>query len=282
MHTAAANFIRIGKVHTGLPDFVLPKPASRRPGIGPKPRRTLAAATLALAALWFVAGNAAGESGGRLAASRPLPHKTGTLAGTVRLSGPPPPPGVLRVHKEQAFCGSLVPDESLVVASGGALKNVVVTLQGPGLDGRTGQPRNLLLDNIGCRFAPHVQAAPVGSRLLLLNSDVILHDAHARVGPRTLFNDGIPRWRRVTRTLRQPGLVRIICELHHAWMNAYIVVTPDRFFAVTGSRGRYAIDGIPPGTYDVRFWHERLGEVSQRVVVGPGTTQRHDVTLPMR
>ena len=276
-----ANFIRIGKVRKGLPDFVFSKPAARRPEVDPRPRRALAAA-LVLAALWFVAGDAAGQPGGRIAASRPLPYTTGTLAGTVRLSGPPPPPGVLRVHKEQAFCGSLVPDQSLVAASGGALKNVVVTLRGPGLDGRTGQPRNLQLDNIGCRFAPHVQAAPVGSNLLLLNSDVILHDAHARIGARTLFNDGIPRWRRVTRTLRQPGLVRIICELHHAWMSAYIVVTPNRFFAVTGSRGRYAIHGIPPGTYDVRFWHERLGEVEQRVVVSPGTTQRHDVTLPMR
>ncbi len=278
----AANFIRIGKVHKGLPDFVFPKPAPRRPGIDPKPRRTLVAAALMLAALSLVAGPAAGQPGDRLAASRPPSHQTGTLAGTVRLSGPPPPPGVLRVHKEQAFCGSMVPDQSLVAASDGALKNVVVTLRGPGLDRQTGRPRNIQLDNIGCRFAPHVQAAPVGSNLLLLNSDVILHDAHARIGPRTLFNDGIPRWRRVTRTLRQPGLVRIICELHHAWMSAYVVVTPNRFFAVTGSRGRYAIDGIPPGTYDMRFWHERLGEVSRRVVVSPGTTRRHDVTLPMR
>lgn len=278
----AANFIRIGKVHKGLPDFVLPKPAPRGPGIDPKPRRTLLAAALMLATLSLAAGPAAGQPGGRLAASRPPSHQTGTLAGTVRLSGPPPPPGVLRVHKEQAFCGSMVPDQSLVAASDGALKNVVVTLRGRGLNGQTGQPRNIQLDNIGCRFAPHVQAAPVGSNLLLLNSDVILHDAHARIGPRTLFNDGIPRWRRVTRTLRQPGLVRIICELHHAWMSAYVVVTPNRFFAVTGSRGRYAIDGIPPGIYDVRFWHERLGEVSRRVVVSPGTTRRHDVTLPMR
>ncbi len=277
----AANFIRIGKVHKGLPDFVCSKPAPRRPEVDPKPRRALAAA-LVLAALWSVAGDAAAQPGGRLAAPRPLSERTGALAGTVGLSGPPPPPGVLRVHKEQAFCGSMVPDQGLVAASGGGLKNVVVTLHGAGLDRRKGQPRNLQLDNIGCRFAPHVQAAPVGSSLLLLNSDVILHDAHARIGPRTLFNDGIPRWRRVTRTLRQPGIVRIICELHHAWMSAYIVVTSNPFFAVTGSRGHYVIDGIPPGTYDMRFWHERLGEVSRRVAVSPGTTQRHDVTLPVR
>lgn len=216
---------------------------------------------------------------GSTAASRP--GTTGTITGTVRFPGDPPPPGVLSVYKERAFCGSLVPDQSLIVAPGGGLENVVVTLQGPGLDGRTEQTRNIQLDNIGCRFAPHVQAAPVGSRLLLLNSDVILHDAHARIGPTTLFNDGIPRWRRVTRTLRRTGVMKIICELHHAWMSAYIVVTRHRFFAVTGSRGRYTIDGVPPGRYHARFWHERLGEVTRQVVVGAQTT-RLDLSWPRR
>ena len=269
MNTAAAYVSRIGKVRKGLPDFVFPRP-----------RRALAAG-LALAAFWFVTGYAAGQPGGRLTAPRTLSDKTGTLAGAVRLSGPPPPPGVLRVYKEKAFCGSMVPDQSLVAASDGALKNVVVTLHGPGLDLRTPPPRSIQLDNIGCRFAPHVQAAPAGSTLLLLNSDTILHDAHARIGPRTLFNDGLPRWRRVTRTLHRPGVMRIICELHHAWMSAYIVVTSNSFFAVTDSRGRYAIDRIPPGIYEARFWHERLGTVSRRVVVGSGTA-RLELSWPPR
>lgn len=246
-----------------------------------KPRRTLTTGLL-LAILWSVPGHALGQPATRVSDRASHSTTTGNIAGTLRFPGKPPPPGVLRVHKEQAFCGSMVPDQSLVVAADGGLRNVVVTLRGPGVDGQTGQPLNIQLDNIGCRFAPHVQAAPVGSRLLLLNSDVILHDAHARIGPRTLFNDGIPRWRRVTRTLRQPGLMKIICELHRAWMSAYIVVTPNRFFAVTGSRGRYAIGGVPPGNYRLRFWHERLGEVSRQVVVGPGTTTRMDVILPNR
>lgn len=246
-----------------------------------KPRRTLTTG-LILAVLWCITGHALGQPATRVTDRAFHSATTGTIAGTVRFPGKPPPPGVLRVHKEQGFCGSMVPDQGLVAAADGGLRNVVVTLSGPGVDGRAGKPRNIQLDNIGCRFAPHVQAAPVGSRLLLLNSDVILHDAHARIGPRTLFNDGIPRWRRVTRTLRQPGLVKIICELHRAWMSAYIVVTTNRFFAVTGSGGGYAIGGIPPGNYRLRFWHERLGEVSRRVVVSPGTTTRMEVFWPGR
>ncbi|MCY4486657.1 MAG: carboxypeptidase regulatory-like domain-containing protein [Deltaproteobacteria bacterium] len=226
------------------------------------------------------AGQAVNPAESRVSAPHRLSGNAGTLAGTLRFGGSAPPPGVLRVYKEQAFCGSGVPDPSLVIDPAGGLKNVVVTLSGTGLQGHARPPGAIQLDNVGCRFAPHVQAAQVGSTLLLLNSDPILHDAHARLGRRTVFNDGLPWWRRVKRTLSRPGLLKIICELHHAWMSAYIVVSPNPFFAVTDSRGRYAIEGIPPGTYEARFWHERLGEASRRVVVEPGAERRLDVLLP--
>ena len=238
--------------------------------------RQVLAATVMVAAVWSAAGDARGAPGAR---AQRYSRETGAVAGTVIFPGAPPLPAILSVYKEQAFCGSSVPDPSLLVAPDGGLKNVVVTLRGPRLDRGNGPPGTIQLDNIGCRFAPHVQAARVGSTLLLLNSDHILHDAHARMGPRTLFNDGLPRWRRVTRTLGRPGVIKIICELHHAWMSAYIVVAPNRFFAVTDSRGRYAIDGIPPGVYVARFWHERLGEASRRVVVSAGKTGRLDLML---
>ena len=229
------------------------------------------------------ASPAAGQAVDRAESRARAPHLsggTGVLAGTLRFGGSPPRPGVLRVHKERAFCGSSVPDQSLVIGPGGGVKNVVVTLSGTGLQGHARPPGAIQLDNVGCRFAPHVQAAQVGSTLLLLNSDPILHDAHARLGPRTVFNDGLPWWRRVKRTLDRPGLLRIICELHHAWMSAYIVVSPNPFFAVTDSRGRYVIEDIPPGAYQARFWHERLGETSRRIVVEAGEERQVDVILP--
>ena len=239
-------------------------------------------ATVIMAAVWSATGNALGGPGAHVSTAQRYSKETGAVAGTVIFPGTPPLPAILSVYKEQAFCGSSVPDPSLLVGPDGGLKNVVVTLRGPRLDRRNGPPGTIQLDNVGCRFAPHVQAARVGSTVLLLNSDRILHDAHARMGPRTLFNDGLPRWRRVTRTLGRPGVIKIICELHHAWMSAYIVVAPNRFFAVTDSRGRFAIGDVPAGAYEARFWHERLGETSRRVVVGHGETRRLDLVLGRR
>lgn len=254
----------------------------QRPESGAHPRRFL---RLVLACfILTVASPAAGQGVDRAELRVSMPHpladNTGALAGTLRFAGSRPRPGVLRVYKERTFCGSSVPDQSLVIGPGGGLKNVVVTLSGAGLEGHARPPGAIQLDNIGCRFAPHVQAAQVGSTLLLLNSDPILHDAHARMGPRTVFNDGLPWWRRVKRTLDRPGLLKIICELHHAWMSAYIVVSSNPFFAVTDSRGRYVIEDIPPGAYEARFWHERLGETSRRVVVKAGEERQMDVLLP--
>ena len=142
--------------------------------------------------------------------------------------GTPSPPANLSVYKEQAFCGSSVPDQSLLVAPDGGLKTSWSPCAGRVSTSRRDHPRPSSSTTSAAGSRPHVQAARVGSTLLLLNSDHILHDAHARMGPRTLFNDGLPRWRRVTRVLGRPGVIKIICELHHAWMSAYIVVAPNR------------------------------------------------------
>ncbi len=239
-------------------------------------------ALAAILAFGFVNGDARGESTINISNPEPYSKETGAAIGTLRASGQPAPGSVLKVHKERGFCGSLVPDQRVIVSPDGGLKNVVVTLHGPGLAQRVGQRDIIELDNVGCRFAPHVQAARAGSTLQLFNSDRILHDAHARMGSRTLFNDGLPRWRRTTRTLHRPGVVKIICELHRAWMSAFIVVTPNPFFAVTDSQGRYAIRGIPPGVYEARFWHETLGRASRRILVNPAKEWRTDVILPQR
>lgn len=206
---------------------------------------------------------------------------SGSLSGLVRLDGIPKPLPPLKVYKHTRFCGSHVPDERLLVGRNGELQNVVVTLHAaqPQEVGASSPRREITLDNKDCRFVPHVQAAQVGTTLHLLNSDAILHDAHAFIGAETIFNEGLPRWRKVRKTLVQPGIVKILCELHRAWMSAYIVVTPSPYFAVTDRQGSFLIDGVPAGTYSVRFWHERLGELSSSVVIEPGRTSKVEVSF---
>jgi len=121
---------------------------------------------------------------------------------------------------------------------------------------------------------------PLGSEVLLLNSDPILHDVHARLGSETFFNIGLPSWRQVKKRFTQPGVVAIQCEVLHTWMSAYIVVTSSPHFAVTDARGEFSIDGVPVGGYELEARHERLGRLSRKMVILEGRSSRVDLVFP--
>ena len=189
---------------------------------------------------------------------------TGSVSGTVSVAGAYQRPKPLPVFKNRSFCGSAVPNETLLIGAGGGLRNAVVLLRP--LDGKVPiRPGSVILDNKHCAFTPHVQVATVGSDLLLKNSDPILHTVHARLGRETLFNVGLPRWRPVTKRLDRPGVVRIDCDVLHTWMSAAIVVADTPYSAVTDEHGRFAVDGLPLGAYELEVWHERLGARRQQL-----------------
>jgi hypothetical protein len=192
----------------------------------------------------------------------------GTIRGQVVLSGPIPAPGVLPVQKNRAVCGEQVPDQSLVVSPNRGVRNVAVVVEGI-TAGKAIQHRLAVLDNKACAFVPRVQTLVVGQTLELRNSDPILHDAHAHLPSyETLFNLGLPHWRRVRHTLRDTGRIRIDCNVLHTWMRAYLIVTAHPYATISDAEGRFSLDQIPAGAYTLRLWHERLGELSRRVSVG--------------
>jgi hypothetical protein len=201
---------------------------------------------------------------------------TGRVVGTVWLGGTYEKPARLKVFKNRQFCGSSVPNETFLVNSDGGIQNVAIILQ-PLHQPIHAKPASIALDNRSCAFAPHVQIVPVGSQLLLKNSDPILHTVHARLGQETLFNVGLPRWRQVTQWLTRSGIIRIDCDVLHTWMSAAIVVTSSPFFAISDPQGRFDIGEVPAGEYEMTSWHEKLGTRSRRLVVTSGAQARIDI-----
>ena len=63
--------------------------------------------------------------------------------------------------------------------------------------------------------------------------------------------------------------IPVKCNVH-AWMKSYIGVLDHPFFAVTGGKGEFQMNGLPPGQYIVAAWHEAFGEITQNVTLGNG------------
>jgi plastocyanin len=147
------------------------------------------------------------------------------------------------------------------VTAGGVARAVIEVEGAPATP-----PVKATLDQQRCRFVPHVQAVPLGSTLDIANGDAVLHNIHGWLGRMTRFSVPTPsKGARGTAKLDRAGVVAVRCDIH-GWMSAWIVVS-DAPAAVAGADGAFAIRGVPPGSYLVTAWHERLGEKSARVTV---------------
>lgn len=169
--------------------------------------------------------------------------------------------------------------EHLVVGEGNRLRNVFVYvkdgLQG-GLYPVPAEP--VVLDQQKCWYVPRVIGVQVGQQLTIRNSDPLLHNVRAEGQINQPFDVGTPiQGMEVKRTFStREVMVPFKCNVH-AWMNAFVGVVEHPFFAVTDSDGRFAIPKLPPGTYTLEIWHERLGLQTQQVTVAAKGTK--DVTF---
>ncbi len=196
------------------------------------------------------------------------PALAADVSGSVTYAGKAKPASV-QVTRDNKVCGQSQPDESLVVGKGGALKNAVAFLKDAPEGAAKAPPVDRLLDQVGCRYTPHVVAAQVGDRLVAVNSDNLLHNVRgtARDG-RTPFNVAMPlAGMKRAFDLSEPGLLRTGCDAGHTWMTAYVQVFSHPYFAVTGDDGRFKLSNVPPGKYTLVLWHERLGERTQELTV---------------
>jgi len=228
-----------------------------------------------LAALWAVGA-------GAQEAYREVAVNSGaTISGEAIHIGSPPGPFVIWVKKDAEVFGEKVPDDRLVVSRAGKIRNVVVALEGI----REGKPwpnHSSRLLNKGGRFLPHVQAVRTGTQLEIINRDPVLHNTHGYQGGRTVFNLAQPNRDQVIRKpLRRPGLIDVMCDAHD-WMSAWIVVHDHPYLAMTGEDGSYTITDIPPGTYTLTAWHEKLGRQQLQVTVKAKEQKRMDFSFPVK
>jgi plastocyanin len=180
----------------------------------------------------------------------------GSLTGSVKLAGAVPRLEPIPVRKNQEACGRSVPNEALVLGPNKGVKGGVILVEGVARGKKV--EGELILDNARCLFVPHVSAVMAGAPAKIRNSDQVQHNAHGLQAARSIFNLPLSFKGRVvdiTARLKQPGVVKVLCDVH-AHMSAWLVVHDSPYFAVTDETGNFRIDGIPPGKYTVTMWHE--------------------------
>ena len=120
-----------------------------------------------------------------------------------------------------------------------------------------------------------------GATLVIRNSDRVAHNVHPEVGDRTLFNRQMLEAGSFTKTVKElgveEGVIAFGCDLH-PWMNGFVVVSPHRAAAVTGTNGEGRFE-VPAGTHVVEAWHETLGTSRKTVVVEAGKVAQVEFAL---
>jgi len=193
----------------------------------------------------------------------------GSIKGTVTVAAPPTVED-LAIGKDEKVCASAAKSPRLVLdPETKGLGNVVVYLE----EIEKGKPNpkgvEVLIDQKGCQYTPHVTIVPMRSKVKFGSSDPILHNVHVyKSSPddphdksRTVLNtamkdDKVPDVPLGRRIMRRPGFYYVRCDAGHIWMSAYVWVTEHPYYALTDEKGNFELTDVPAGTYTLKFWHE--------------------------
>jgi len=203
-----------------------------------------------------------------------------TLIGEVLFTGTAPQGDPIDMSEEPT-CAEKHDDPPVsdeVVVNDGRLKNVFVYVR----DGLTGTHavagEQVVIDQDGCVYSPHVAGVQTGQELVFRNSDGLLHNIKAQPTNNRPFNISQPTNMTSNQTFNQPEvMVPVQCDVH-GWMNMYIGVTNHPYFAVSAADGTFTIANVPPGTYTIETWHEQYGTQTQQVTVAESAGATADFT----
>ncbi len=219
-----------------------------------------------------------------------------SISGRITFQGTPPAPKVFEVEKDQDLCGSMRAMVEVDVRDG-FLKGAVIVLEGVekgkpfaarasrGQSPGEGEFRYAPGDELAleirtkqCNFGPFTGVLAPDAPLRILNEDPIKHTiqtfvvrgrkgnilrtVHNRdVQPGTVFEDSF-----ATKRLKESRVVSLRCNRHDFMQNwFYTVQTP--YFAISDEKGRFTIDQVPAGRYELVAWHPLLGIQRQAVTV---------------
>lgn len=221
----------------------------------------------------------------------PAPHRAqsgqpagGEIAGKISFSGERPK--LARIQMDQdPVCAALhsepVYAEDGAVNSDGTLPDVFVYVKSGLQQSNFPVPKSpVILDQRACMYVPHVLGIRVGQELRVVSSDPTTHNVHPTPKENREWNQSqIPGAAPIVKKFTKPEIMIPVKCNQHPWMKAYIGVTTNPFYAVTGKDGTFAIKGLPPGNYTLVAWTATFGTEEQSVTVPASGSATADFTF---
>ena len=127
-------------------------------------------------------------------------------------------------------------------------------------------------------FEPHVLPVVVGSSVRWPNEDDIFHNVFSISDAKEFDLDYYKKEKVPEVRFDRVGRVDVFCAIHPK-MHCIILVVPNPYFAAADEKGRFVIKNVPPGTYKVRAWHERMPSQTREVVVPESGDVKIDFAL---
>jgi len=202
------------------------------------------------------------------------PSTVGSITGTVKFEGTSPVLRPIDMSAEAACVqANPRPVTPAVIALGehGGLATVVVYVKSGLGRYHFDTPKDpVVLDQKGCIYEPRVLAMMTNQPFEVKNTDPTTHNVHPiprqnRPWNRSLAAGEAPY---VTTFSHQELAIPIACNIH-PWMRAYLFVFAHPYFEVTTKSGAFELENLPPGTYTIEAWHERLGTQDVSVTILP-------------
>ncbi len=214
----------------------------------------------------------------------------GEITGTITLKGTPPKEKDITPLKDDPTCGKLhneMPTTHFyVVGSKGELADVVVALQGVSGKSTGASAAPVELDQKGCEYTPQIMAVQTGQKIVVKNSDPVLHNIHDLPNPDSGNPEKnvaqMPNGPELTFSFDKPeDFLKFKCDVH-PWMFAWVSIFDHPYYAVSGKDGMFKISNVPAGKYTLKATHRKAGPLTQEVEVKEGAPAKVDLTFEVK
>ena len=133
----------------------------------------------------------------------------------------------------------------------------------------------------GRAFVPRVRVVTTGSSIEYPNQDVFSHNIFSTAPGATFDLETYGNGKSKTAQFKKAGAFPIYCNIHSK-MTAYVVVVNTPYFTQPAVDGRWTLNGVPAGKYELHVWHERATELVKDAIVTSTGAVNVDATLDAR